>query len=127
MTKYRLPPKVLVVHRFTHDMLTDDKQIELDPRVQIVINMDGWGRRGSSSTSYARCEIAEPVQFTGFKLFYHNDTKNGDSAVRRARCSRYAPADLHPVPIARRAAPDQRCLNSWYRLIKPPTASEVVP
>ena len=24
--------------------------------------------------------VAEPVQYVGFKLFYHNDTKKGDAA-----------------------------------------------
>jgi len=78
VTKYHLPPKVLVVHRFTTNMLQDAEQIRLDPRVQIVINMDGWGQPWLKFDTYARCEVAEPVQFTGFKLFYHNDTRKGD-------------------------------------------------
>jgi len=78
VTKYHLPPKVLVVHRFTTNMLQDAEQIRLDPRVQIVINMDGWGQPWLKVDTYARCEVAEPVQFTGFKLFYHNDTRKGD-------------------------------------------------
>jgi hypothetical protein len=43
VTKENLPPKVLVVHRFRRNMLTGYKRIKLDPRVQIVVNMDGWG------------------------------------------------------------------------------------
>jgi hypothetical protein len=78
VTKYHLPPKVLVVHRFTTNMLQDAEQIRLDPRVQVVINMDGWGQPWLKFDTYARCEVAEPVQFTGFKLFYHNDTRKGD-------------------------------------------------
>jgi len=73
-----LPPKVLVVHRFTRNMLTNSKQIKLDPRVQVVINMDGWGQPWLKYDSYRAYVEAEPVQFTGFKLFYHNDTKKGD-------------------------------------------------
>jgi hypothetical protein len=73
-----LPPKVLVVHRFTRKMLTDSKGIKLDPRVQVVINMDGWGQPWLKYDSYRAYVEAEPVQFTGFKLFYHNDTKKGD-------------------------------------------------
>jgi hypothetical protein len=41
VTKYHLPPKVLIIHRFTTNMLTHASQIKLDPRVQVVINMDG--------------------------------------------------------------------------------------
>ena len=73
-----LPPKVLVVHRFTRSMLTNANQIKLDPRVQVVINMDGWGQPWLKYDSYRAYVEAEPVQFTGFKLFYHNDTKKGD-------------------------------------------------
>ncbi|HEY6089659.1 MAG TPA: hypothetical protein VD771_07690 [Gemmatimonadaceae bacterium] len=73
-----LPPKVLIVHRFTHDMLTGAKNIRLDPRVQVVINMDGWGQPWLKYDSYRAYVEAEPVQFTGFKIFYHNDTKLGD-------------------------------------------------
>jgi hypothetical protein len=73
-----LPPKVLVVHRFTHNMLTGAKKIRLDPRVQVVINMDGWGQPWLKYDSYRAYVESDPVQFTGFKLFYHNDTKKGD-------------------------------------------------
>ena len=78
VTKYKLPPKILVVHRFTRKMLTDSKGIKLDPRVQVVVNMDGWGQPWLKYDSYRAYVEAEPVQFTGFKLFYHNDTKKGD-------------------------------------------------
>lgn len=78
VTKYHLPPKVLVVHRFTTNMLQHANQIKLDPRVQVVINMDGWGQPWYKFDTYARCEAAEPVEYTGFKLFFHNDTRKGD-------------------------------------------------
>ncbi len=73
----QLPPKVLVVHRFTTGMLQGAKGIRLDPRVQVVINMDGWGEPWLKFDSYALCQVAEPVQFTGFKLFFRNDTRKG--------------------------------------------------
>ena len=76
--QYNLPPKVLIVHRFTRKMLTDAKGIKLDPKVQVVINMDGWGQPWLKYDSYRAYVEAEPVQFTGFKLFYHNDTRKGD-------------------------------------------------
>ena len=76
--QYNLPPKVLIVHRFTRKMLTGATGIKLDPKVQVVINMDGWGQPWLKYDSYRAYVEAEPVQFTGFKLFYHNDTKKGD-------------------------------------------------
>jgi hypothetical protein len=78
VTQNNLPPKVLVIHRFTHDMLTGSKKIKLDPRVQVVIHMDGWGQPWLKYDSYRAYVESDPVQFTGFKLFYHNDTKKGD-------------------------------------------------
>lgn len=92
--KYKLPPKVLVVHRFTRPMLTNSKSIKLDPRVQVVINMDGWGPPFLKKGSYVNYVYSEPVQYTGFKLFYHNDTKKGDPLMK--------PADvlaLFPRPV----------------------------
>jgi hypothetical protein len=71
--QYQLPPKVLVVHRFTRNMLTNASQIRLDPRVQVVIDMDGWGPPGSKMGAYRWFVVRHPVQYTGFKLFYKND------------------------------------------------------
>lgn len=76
--KYHLPPKVFIVHRFTRNMVTNAKNIVLRPEVQIVMNMDGWGPPWLKRDSYRDYIIKEPVQYTGFKLFYHNDTKKGD-------------------------------------------------
>jgi hypothetical protein len=70
---HQLPPKVLVVHRFTRNMLTNASQIRLDPRVQVVIDMDGWGPPGSKMGAYRWFVVRHPVQYTGFKLFYKND------------------------------------------------------
>jgi hypothetical protein len=81
VTKYKLPPKVLVIHRFTKNMLSHADQIKLDPRVQVVMNMDGWGQPWLKFDTYKTCEVNEPVQFTGFKLFFHNDTKKGDAIL----------------------------------------------
>ena len=69
----KLPPKVLVVHRFTQRMLTNYDRITVDPRVQVVIDMDGFGGRPLKRSVYRDFVVKEPVQFTGFKLFYKND------------------------------------------------------
>ncbi len=80
--KHHLPPKVLIVHRFTRPMLTNASKIKLDPRVQVVIHMDGWGPPWMKKDSYQAYVYAEPVQYTGFKLFYHNDTKKGHPLMK---------------------------------------------
>ncbi|SEL81414.1 hypothetical protein SAMN05421740_110167 [Parapedobacter koreensis] len=68
-----LPPKVLVVHRFTQGMVRDYRQIKLQPEVQVVIDMDGWGAPALKKNTYHSYVYREPVQFTGFKFFYKND------------------------------------------------------
>ena len=79
---HRLPPKVLVVHRFTRNMVTNaNRIITTDPNVQVVIHMDGWGPPWLKYDSYRDYVVHEPVQYTGFKLFYHNDTKAGDKLL----------------------------------------------
>ena len=76
--KYNLPPKVFTVHRFTRNGVTNSKSILLRPEVQMVMHMDGWGAPWLKRDSYKDYVVAEPVQYTGFKLFYHNDTKKKD-------------------------------------------------
>jgi hypothetical protein len=76
-----LPPKILVVHRFTQGMLTKYKSIKTPPEVQIVIDMDGWGFQAKKIAAYNMIIQDEPVQFTGFKLFYKNDIKLKDSKM----------------------------------------------
>ncbi len=69
----RLPPKMLIVHRFTTPMLSNHQKIKLDPRVQIVIDMDGFGPPKLKYGSYKAYVRDRPVQFAGFKVFYKND------------------------------------------------------
>lgn len=68
-----LPPKVLIVHRFTEDMVTGYRRITPLPEVQIVMDMDGWGFAAKKINTYNTVIYPEPVQFAGFKLFYKND------------------------------------------------------
>lgn len=76
-----LPPKVLVVHRFTRRMVPNPGDIRLDPHVQVVMDMDGWGPPWLKFDSYRDYEVANPVQFTGFKIFFHNDAKSGEALI----------------------------------------------
>lgn len=91
----KLPPKVLIVHRFTQKMVTDYKKIKPLPEVQVVMNMDGFGNKSLKKSTYHDYIFKEPVQFTGFKLFYKNDTKGNSAGL-------YSPEELlrfKPKPI----------------------------
>ncbi|MGD0328254.1 MAG: hypothetical protein ABSB00_00895 [Minisyncoccia bacterium] len=70
-----LPPKILIVHRFTQDMVTNYKKIQPLREVEIVMDMDGWGSQAKKEQTYNAVIYSEPVQFTGIKLFYKNDLK----------------------------------------------------
>ncbi len=74
-----LPPKVLIIHRFTEKMLTNYQGIKTIPEVQIVINMDGWGHHARKINTHKQFVYKQPVQFGGFKLFYKNDLKEEDA------------------------------------------------
>lgn len=90
-----LPPKILVVHRFTKPMLTNASKIHLDPRVQVVIDMDGWGPPSLKRDSYAAYVYAEPVQFAGFKLFYKNDIRSGTKMLTPTQVLGLTPRPLY--------------------------------
>ena len=93
--KYHLSPKILIVHRFTQGMVKNYRNIKLHPEVQIVMNMDGWGEPVLKINTYKQYIYREPVQFTGFKLFYKNDLKKAPHRM-------LTPSDLmklKPQPI----------------------------
>ena len=73
--KHNLPPKVFVIHRFTQRMVTNYQNVKLHPEVQVVMHMDGWGPPELKKGTYRNHIYPEPVQFTGFKIFYKNDLK----------------------------------------------------
>ena len=73
-----LPPKVLIIHRFTRGMVPDVENVRLRPEVQLVMHMDGWGAPWLKYDSYRDYIVRHPAQYTGWKNFYHNDTKKGD-------------------------------------------------
>ena len=90
-----LPPKILVVHRFTRKMVTNSRDIRFTPHVQVVMDMDGWGPPWLKFDSYHDYVKAEPVQFTGFKLFFHNDIKKGDLMLTPSEVLRLNPRPLY--------------------------------
>jgi len=90
-----LPPKVLLVHRFTQNMMQGAAQIKATPEVQVVVVMDGWGSKDLKRGTYSAIIKPEPVQFAGIKIFYKNDLKPPSTGI-------FNPAEvleLNPRPI----------------------------
>lgn len=93
--KNHIPPKILIVHRFTQGMVRDYASIKKVPEVQVIMDMDGWGDKILKRSTYLLYIYKEPVEFTGFKLFYKNDIKKNINGL-------YTPDELMkfiPKPI----------------------------
>ena len=91
--KHDLPPKILVVHRFTPHGVTNARKIELDPRVQFVMHMDGFGPPWMKRDTYWRDIKREPVQFAGWKQF--TKLKNDRPPTPRGDILRLAPVPVY--------------------------------
>lgn len=91
----QLPPKLLIVHRFTQGMITNHENIKLRPEVQVVMHMDGWGHPALKKDTYRRYIQKEPVQFTGFKVFYKNDLRNSPRIMAPAEILALDPKPLY--------------------------------
>lgn len=93
--EHELPPKVLILHRFTQDMVQGYADIRPTPEVQVVMHMDGWGSTDLKTSTYRRVVEPEPVQFAGLKIFYKNDLKPPSTGI-------FTPSqalELHPEPV----------------------------
>jgi hypothetical protein len=93
VTKYKLTPKVLVVHRFTRRGVTNSHKIKLDPRVQVVMDMDGFGPPHLKRSTFRSWIKAEPVQFVGWKQFYKPRNDNPRTTI--AEIMRLNPRPLY--------------------------------
>lgn len=93
--KYRVPPKILVVHRFTEGMVTNYRKIRTRPEVQVVINMDGFGSREKKKNTYYQSIYKQPVQFAGFKLFYKNDRAGGQPIMEAKDVLKLVPRPVY--------------------------------
>lgn len=91
--KNKLPPKVLVIHRFTQRGVTNASKIRLDPKVQIVMHMDGFGPPSLKRDSYYSYIKKEPVQFAGWKQF--TKPKNDKPRTSREEILRLWPQPLY--------------------------------
>jgi hypothetical protein len=69
-----LPQKLLVVHRFTHDVLRDEARLERHPGVALTVNVDGFGDRANKIAKYRELTAARGDRHHGLKLFYDEDT-----------------------------------------------------
>lgn len=70
-----LPPKVLLIHRFTKKMVTNVESINQSESVRVIIEMDGWGSPELKFSTYQAVITSENIPYSGLKIFYKNDLK----------------------------------------------------
>lgn len=79
-TRYNLPRKVLMVHQFTMAMLPDKDKIPDNPAIDLVLVADGFGPPALKRHTYSMVRKQHALPYTGFKLFYIQDTNLLDPA-----------------------------------------------
>jgi hypothetical protein len=72
--KGKLPEKLLVVHRFTGDMIENEAALRTYPGVALTVNVDGFGDRPNKRSKYREFTRGRRDRHHGFKLFYGEDT-----------------------------------------------------
>lgn len=93
--EHNLPPKVFTVHRFTKAMVKNYTDIKRTPKVQFVLHMDGWGPPELKKGTYRHFIYPEPIEYTGFKIFYKNDIK----AAPNRLITPEELLSLRPIPV----------------------------
>lgn len=73
--RYRLPEKLLVVHRFTDEMIENERALKNYPGVALTVNVDGFGDRPNKVSRYHSFTRGpeRAKRPNGFKLFYEED------------------------------------------------------
>jgi hypothetical protein len=72
--KHGLPQKLLVVHRFTREMIRNEHRLERHPGIALTVNVDGFGDRPNKISKYRQFTRRRSDRHHGFKLFYEEDT-----------------------------------------------------
>jgi hypothetical protein len=69
----QLPKKMLIVHQFQAEMITNAGAIEHHDDVDLVVDMDGFGPADIKLVKYARYGAARYAAFGGIKVFLEHD------------------------------------------------------
>lgn len=71
--RFHVPQKMLIVHQFQAEMITNTAAIERHDDVDLVIDMDGYGPADIKEAKYARYGAAAYAAFGGIKVFLQHD------------------------------------------------------
>jgi hypothetical protein len=68
-----LPPKMLVIHQFNFETISNRERIKPVPGVQLVLDIDGWGPPEMKRDTYQAVAGDRSFEYYGFKLWYRWD------------------------------------------------------
>lgn len=92
----KLPQKLLLIHEFTESMIENRSAIVQRDGLATVFNVDGFGTPEAKTNKYSDL-TSDPERpefvFTGFKLFYEEDTRNNGRIMDWSEVM-----DLEPQP-----------------------------
>ncbi|MGH8774749.1 MAG: hypothetical protein ACRDWI_06120 [Jiangellaceae bacterium] len=72
------PEKVMIVHQFHVDTITEEKALRPHPGVVLVKSVDGVGVPAEKVATWNRLTSAlSPHLYSGFKIFYEEDQRRG--------------------------------------------------
>ncbi len=73
VARHRLPQKLVVIHQFTRSMIGSRAAVKTARGLAVTFHIDGFGGRQVKQDKY-RALTSRLHGFTGFKLFYRQDT-----------------------------------------------------
>jgi Helix-turn-helix domain len=72
--QYNLPQKLLMIHRFTDDMIKNKGRIKTPSQVAVTLDVDGFGEKAAKYVKYQSYVSEEDGVYHGIKLYYQQDT-----------------------------------------------------
>ncbi|MGP4060648.1 hypothetical protein [Halobacillus sp. H74] len=71
--KHNLPDKIVLVHQFMDEAVTNKQAIQSTGNIEVALNYDGWGPSATKMSLYRKFVRNEASQYGGFKIFYNKD------------------------------------------------------
>jgi hypothetical protein len=74
VTRNHLPQKLLVIHRFTEDMIKNKERIKTPPELAMTLDVDGFGGKAAKFVKYQSFVSEDDGVYHGIKLYFQQDT-----------------------------------------------------
>ena len=92
VTELKLPEKALVFHQVNGYVVKDEATIAMNPGVVVIKSVDGLGPKATKKVTYDYLvKSLAPGVHAGFKLFFDEDTRAGDTVMTPAQVLKLTP------------------------------------